>query len=108
MAYKAVAPCSRAAYRERHQDWQRYTRTCQHTPDVQLPDVSHTPLAVHVAEGDPVYPSLQWTAQVAPSAYDVPQLIVLPLVKLNVPQDTAGTVRQQTREVHFYQGDVQN
>ena len=41
-----------------------------------------------------MYPSLQWTAQVAPSAYDVPQLIVLPFLNLNPPQDTEGTYRK--------------
>ena len=99
MAYKAAAPCSCAASQERSQGLQRYTGTRQHTPAVQLPEVSHTPLAVHVAEGDPPYPSLQRTAQVAPSAYDVPQADVLPLVKLSVPQETENTVEQQTREV---------
>ena len=58
---------------------------------MQFPPVCHEPLALHVATGDPAYPSLQRTVQVAPSAYDVLQSVVLTLVKFSVPQRTAKT-----------------
>ena len=58
---------------------------------MQFPQVCHDPAALHAATGDPVYPSLHRVAQNAPSAYDVPQSVVLTLVKFSVPQRTAKT-----------------